>query len=101
MGTRLRSESPARTTHENGRSGIIGSVHDESRPEEEESAMGVVEREHGTEHAPMSLVERNERLLAEAREERVRDEAVLRRAERRVRTGLEAIRRSTLRVVSD
>lgn len=42
----------------------------------------------------------NERLIASARDERVRHEAILRRADRRIRNGLDLIRRGTLRVVS-
>ena len=57
--------------------------------------MGVAERKH----VEQGLVEDNEELLDHARQERIRHEAILRQADRRIRAGLEAIRRATLRVV--
>jgi hypothetical protein len=56
--------------------------------------MGVAER-----RLLEGLVGENERLLDAVREDRVRHEAIVRRAERRIQAGLALLRRGTLRLV--
>jgi hypothetical protein len=64
----------------------------------EASAMGVLEQRH-VDETRLSLDE-NEELLRAARKERVQHEAMLRRADRRIRAGLDLIRRGTLRLIT-
>lgn len=62
--------------------------------------MATTEPHHNEIHTRDPRLADNARLLTEARRDRVRHEAVLREADRKIRSGLNLIRRATLRVVS-
>jgi len=66
----------------------------------ERSAMGLAEANLVPRQEPDHRLAENERLINQARQERLRHETRIREAERRIRTGLGIIRRATLRVVS-
>jgi hypothetical protein len=62
--------------------------------------MSLVETDRAAPTSSDPRIADNERLLADARADRVRHEAMLRQAERKLRDGLAMIRRATLRVIS-
>jgi hypothetical protein len=60
--------------------------------------MALIEQSPSEHHDALSA--ENARLLAQARHDRIRHEGSIREAERKFRSGLELIRKATLRVVS-